>query len=473
MPYLIPDDWDQTDWRCIKVFWPANSEKWQAVFLGLLSSLGRGRNWDAQSGSIQDAQEIGREIFNRTYPLAACVDDSENEQSGGLQGGGGLTVLSEEEMGQVVTDVYVDENSGELVVEFGPCCQERYTLAGLPSTDVPEEGDPDFPDPPPPSMTYTACGKANALYVVWKDIIDEFFDGVSAGRTPWGIKSIIENEHGIKMGVQYLNLYTEAAYLLAAGVASETETPAWMEEVLCKWSTVLDATADGLTDEQQTTLRDLCYSVAQRHFTILAFPITFNSMQSMWLYAYLVIGPNDRRALTTMAQDTGVECCPGEPSSYDWDYIFDFTESAQGWTADEGTYIPATGWEGIDDGFDGTKVKMSGDPADGILSGTLRLVEITYQHTNGNGDYGAEVFAFVLRKGSSTEAELITRAQVGADATAGFTRWEAAQPYAASLGEAMNARFWFQEKDNGRTDILVTQVRMAGDGQPPLQPPTD
>lgn len=70
--YPIPNDWNGTDWECVIIEWPY-SEQWFGMLRGLITSALRGRFWDGSTGSITDAQEIGREIEERN-PVTTCED---------------------------------------------------------------------------------------------------------------------------------------------------------------------------------------------------------------------------------------------------------------------------------------------------------------------------------------------------------------------------------------------------------------
>lgn len=70
--YPIPDDWDGVTYECFIVEWP-NSVQWVGLLRGLLTSPLRGRFWDGKTGTITDAQDIGREIEERN-PVTLCTD---------------------------------------------------------------------------------------------------------------------------------------------------------------------------------------------------------------------------------------------------------------------------------------------------------------------------------------------------------------------------------------------------------------
>lgn len=68
MKIPIPTDWDNETWELKLVCWP-KSNQWQGIFNGILSIPVRGRFWDERTGTITDAQNIGREILKRSDTL--------------------------------------------------------------------------------------------------------------------------------------------------------------------------------------------------------------------------------------------------------------------------------------------------------------------------------------------------------------------------------------------------------------------
>lgn len=70
--YPIPNDWAGEEWECVIVEWP-NSVQWFGLLRGLITTPVRGRFWDGTTGSIIDAQNIGREIEGRN-PVTTCED---------------------------------------------------------------------------------------------------------------------------------------------------------------------------------------------------------------------------------------------------------------------------------------------------------------------------------------------------------------------------------------------------------------
>lgn len=74
----IPEDWDDETFCCKVVEWP-DSPQWEAILLGLLTWPIRGRFWDGSTGTITDAQSVGRQIYDLNViegcALVGCLDD--------------------------------------------------------------------------------------------------------------------------------------------------------------------------------------------------------------------------------------------------------------------------------------------------------------------------------------------------------------------------------------------------------------
>jgi hypothetical protein len=61
--WTIPSDMDQdTEWVHVGMCIP-NTRMWRGVVAGCIYNLSRGRHWDENTGTITDAQSVGREIF--------------------------------------------------------------------------------------------------------------------------------------------------------------------------------------------------------------------------------------------------------------------------------------------------------------------------------------------------------------------------------------------------------------------------
>ncbi len=92
----IPTDWDEETWCEYVVCWP-ESTLWRGLLLGLLTSPMRGRFWDEKTGTITDAQVIGRDILELNKGLeegcmsctqAQALTDAMIAAMAGFSGGG-------------------------------------------------------------------------------------------------------------------------------------------------------------------------------------------------------------------------------------------------------------------------------------------------------------------------------------------------------------------------------------------------
>jgi len=75
----IPNDWDGETYQCCIIQWPA-SPQWWAIFLGFVTTPMVGRFWDGRTGSILDAQAIGRAIQERNnclweFTTMGCLEE--------------------------------------------------------------------------------------------------------------------------------------------------------------------------------------------------------------------------------------------------------------------------------------------------------------------------------------------------------------------------------------------------------------
>lgn len=61
---LIPNDWDGITTKCYVIEWP-DSTLYQAILVGLIGNVTRGRFWDAKTGTVTDAQAIGVQFYNQ------------------------------------------------------------------------------------------------------------------------------------------------------------------------------------------------------------------------------------------------------------------------------------------------------------------------------------------------------------------------------------------------------------------------
>ena len=95
MKVPIPSDWDGQSWDNICLQWPSSPE-WFGILLGFITQASRGRFWNERTGTITDAQAIGREIF---------------ERAGGLTCMAGVKDISVSCIEEAITVTYDDDTS--------------------------------------------------------------------------------------------------------------------------------------------------------------------------------------------------------------------------------------------------------------------------------------------------------------------------------------------------------------------------
>jgi len=243
---LIPSDWDGETWECFQVQWP-KSDEWLAVLRGLLTLPMRGRNWDEESGSIRDVQQVGFEIEAQNIPLTTC--DGEEVPSDG-------STITEE----TIRYIYAGDGEGEIdmswvcgvnpeafkiedgVLYVRSFCGEWVEIGSLTSpTDVsPADVWGDI-DPPP---DYYGCGKVSSLidYMValstalWENYADPpVLEAAARAAVPpatlsrariyqWISTLILYDESGLNQSMFENTTAIQVAKCYAAAIAEDTAT---------------------------------------------------------------------------------------------------------------------------------------------------------------------------------------------------------------------------------------------------------
>ncbi len=215
----IPSDWDGQTWQCIQIQWP-KSTQWEAILTGLLTYAMRGRFWDERTGSIHAAQAVAWDIFERNRNFTPCAEcpETPSGQDGAI-GGGALIESEGTSMGQVVTDVTVE--NGVLTVWFGPCCSKPLSdfVVTAVTPDIGEE--PLVPQGGTPPA-YSACGKAIAIVRAIKLVIQAAFDAATEVDWPWQILGHIEQKVGYNLSDKWMaSIYLDTT--AATGLGRDAE----------------------------------------------------------------------------------------------------------------------------------------------------------------------------------------------------------------------------------------------------------
>lgn len=175
----IPSDWNGEDWFCIQLQWPKSPE-WIAVLTGILSNLTRGWYWNEQTGTVTDAQVIGREIFLRNIIFNPC---SSGENGGEIPGDetpcqsiGNFGSDYDQECDEMPAVTWLDyDENGNLRMWFGPCCSQL-VMGTTQDTQLP---DPYADDD---TVSYASCGKADALVDALWSVLDAGWDAQNSAN---------------------------------------------------------------------------------------------------------------------------------------------------------------------------------------------------------------------------------------------------------------------------------------------------
>lgn len=345
MKLAPPDDW-QGQWECYQVEWPS-SPLYRAILLGFLSYLTRGRAWDEKNGSIRDAQKIGREIFERNYPLVHCGDDSRQDDTGGVgwwpceNAYGDITPCKDE------IDMSGCGGSGlPIKVENGllywwSCCQ--WVLVGA----VGSGSDTEEPDDEEPGSGIDDwnCRKAQAIGQRFYEAALAALDAMTAA--PWNMsKTFRQNFPDWEIGVvKAFNFLIE--YAIADTILLEffeiTFTPTERDRLICNWAKVLDSTTNKISEAEYSAMKSVLKGMS------------WGEVEKAFLQdLFDVIGrANFSRTAAAGTADDGANCdcpevvlpfdeLPGNPGGLEWHHDFQFKTDDYGFVGSSG-YVYGSG----------------------------------------------------------------------------------------------------------------------------------
>lgn len=239
MPYLIPNDWDGKNWRCVKLYWP-NSLQWQIVLNGVLLSMTYGRNWDRASGYIKGAQKTGEEIWTRTYPYKKCdtCDEDRGSDQNIIIGCGGAVYIRLETLMSFITDITCED--GKLYKWYGPCC--KILVEGC-------EGDTGPGSEGEQEVGY-ACNKARGMADQFATIMQNGMAVVSPtmSTAEW-VTAWIAATPSRSWSQSWLYDAAWRYSLDASAIELTVASTDWNDYLACVWAKVIENT-DGLTQNE-------------------------------------------------------------------------------------------------------------------------------------------------------------------------------------------------------------------------------
>ena len=294
----------------MEIHWP-DSPLFIGLLLGFLSYLSRGRAWDGATGSIKDAQEIGRQIFALNYGLRPCggMPGSPPGPPGSPPAGdyagiaiatwaAAMAAMESEKMG--VLDVKIE--GGKLWKRMAPCC-EWFEVGELLL-------DPDLGDDPVGDVVeasgegYDACGKAYAVIDTLYAVSDAIWD--ASTDMPWQYCANVQDRFpSLSVSCGYIiQSILQIPIMAALGHSYETvhdETS--RQVVLCRLAKIFNNDAEGMTQSNWDYLQG-------------AFVAEFApDVANYWMYVMLAVGKGDLNNLALLgAADTSRDCgCPASP----------------------------------------------------------------------------------------------------------------------------------------------------------------
>ena len=468
MKIPIPDDWNGESWECFQVQWPA-SPKYLALFAGLMSLLQRGRFWDERSGTITEAQKIGGEIFGANWPVTLCSgDNAQPPETEIMRAICGAMVVEDESMGQVVTEVRVED--GKLYVEYGPCCVYEFDIC-CPS-GMPQPEDPNAPETPEATEWASACDKAHTLVEAIKTAVSVILNGINDFNSPVQIASNVESAiPGIDVAdIEFTAAWAAGLNVAAASYDDELMNSDYWQALKCAFAPAMTGGPGGVTPDLYAELRSIQKSIGQRYFTIGDYPV-FSSMQQLPYYAFASFGDKDVQKLTSyLSPVAGSDCrCPEEtvndtyevPSGMDWIEIFDFTQSDGPFVGHEAPVTRGgSGWYFGDDtsgaGASGWRVKHAASN-----DTTVKYVWLEMETAQGFAPYGG-----YAQIGNSTqkaaEISLVT-------AGSGQIVWaDSVVDYSIGETNEISLHFTATSLGAGYTPGYIRRVVFAGTGANPF-----
>ena len=304
--FPIPDDWDGQAWRCVQVEWP-DSPQYRAVLLGFMTYLTRGRAWNEGTGTITDAQVVGREIYARNYPFNPCDGESRECEvctTGGFAGlGGGCEDDDCEECTDMACITAIKIENGILYVQYG-CCE--WVEVG-PVDDSTVQSLPDLPWEQPgqtPPAEYSGCGKAQAVVdALWR-VGDSAYD--HRLDAPIIFQRKVEAESGIKLNWYWSLILQSQAVLVEAIWTVQLFDPEVKAEWICTLDRWFEDDGNGMNAD---TVQAFAKHVVLSNWGNL---IDDAFAGNFWLYVINAIGNNNFNNIAKIgAKDVRDDCdCP-------------------------------------------------------------------------------------------------------------------------------------------------------------------
>lgn len=337
--YPIPDDYND-EWECVSIQWP-NSIKWRGILVGLLYSMSRGRSWDERTGKITDVQAIGREIFDRNYPLSACGTNDcggngDGDNSSGSVGGyfcwncsddDDCEDCEENDMTNCCLSDKIRIENGVLQVmdcgkwvdvgDVGNAIKNSETDASA-KEPTGEETEQDF-----------ACAKATGYVNVMWNTMNAMFD--HHNDLPWELIDAVQKAAKCDLTNTYVLTACLAIdeYAVVGGNMADIIMNNPRQQVICDLAKKLDGSTSVLTDDEwnetfKWLTKDMGGDLVQEGFLTQ-------------VVGAINRGNFDRVGRAACANPDFDCTCPDPveeiPALHDWQFTFDFTKGPYNFTS--------------------------------------------------------------------------------------------------------------------------------------------
>lgn len=468
--WTIPQDWllPSGQWTCYKILWPKSSA-WQFLLSGVLYSLSRGREWDAETGTIKTAQEIGWEIFDRNYPLVLCGDVEPCEECSPEPQNGPFGGLSEIGVGEMpcidISSMLRIENG---VLQARDSCCEWVDIGAIAGLNEGVNNDPLNPGGDP-GFVYSACGKAKA-------IVDAVYLTVQAGYSaiaepyPWQLIPYVEDTVGYDLdNNQLIGMFAEITAGLVLGIEqSDVNDAVERQRILCRVVGEFEDDAVGVTTSEKFEAIKGCFKSEM-------FP--FSLWWGMYEYAINAIGRVDMDTIAKFGAGSATEnCdCPAEEIpepffgvgiGFSWRYVYDFRTGANGFTLVGNTHQNGTGLWAENQVTDHISVVVANRALENINNGsTLLMVGLIWTNV-GDEVWNTEVEIGVNNFNGITMSDVTAMGGTN-PATAGTFTFIKSVNHALGAGDD-EIRLQLQAEHATDVSQKLVAVLFAGSGTGPM-----
>lgn len=314
------------------------------IIIGALEELKEPRAWQGTPEAIaQTLQQIHHFIGTWGTVYSECTGETRTVYEPLPMGGG--VIESEEDMGQVVTDVQALEDGTGLRIFFGHCCWHDIIFSeSLGDLIVPQPPGDDTPPMPPGYDDPTACDKVIRWTDLLFDVIGTLISYACDAEYPGTAIHVIKNAWPtINFGDADLALgFTAATNICLAGVADETQDDVIRQRIRCTLANFVQDGPQGISKDEYNDMQTALSGIVNGAFGVLSFPLMYAAMRQIYIVVARAIGAGDTEKYTMHAPPSVTyDCdCPGDA---DLDAATDPDANGWYWSAQVTATVEATG----------------------------------------------------------------------------------------------------------------------------------